>query len=197
MADNPFARVKKPAPARREPCDVVIFDLDDTLAHTQWRAHHLDKEKNGGKANWAVFFENCRHDPPIEAMMAHAKALVAAGAKLVFFTGRPEAQRKNTLEWLAEHGLEVLSLRMRPQRSFIPDHRLKKIWMEDLKKDGHHSVCAFDDRLDNRTVFSEFGVRSADPANAEESLALAVMAAGILSERRAAREKVSTKAPGP
>ena len=176
---------------------MAIFDLDDTLSHTQWRAHHLDKEKNGGKANWAVFFENCRHDPPMEAMMAHAKALVAAGAKLVFFTGRPEAQRENTMAWLSEQGLDVLSLRMRPQQSFIPDHRLKKRWMEDLKKDGHYSVCAFDDRLDNRTVFSEFGVRCADPANLSDCQELALLAVGILSERRAAREKVSTKPPGP
>jgi hypothetical protein len=161
---NAFKRSKPSTMAPSREGEVwVIFDLDDTLTHCEWRAHHLDKEKNGGRANWNAFFNACGEDPPIEAMLSHALSLQAAGARLAFWTGRPENQQGKTQAWLSRHGLVDFELRMRPGGNFTKDHEMKRKWMEESMAAGRSFACAFDDREANRTAFEAFGVASADP----------------------------------
>ena len=193
MADNPFKRGKGGAKIKAGDAALwAVFDLDDTLTHAQWRAHHLDKEKNGGRANWSAFFEACGEDPPAQHMLDCALEMQAAGIKLAFWTGRLEKQRQTTLGWLDRHGIAPgFELLMRGNGIFRKDHEIKKVWLEEALAAGRQIVCGFDDREQNRAVFEAQGVRCADPLRADQIAQLTKLA---LERARASRE--SRPAPG-
>ncbi|MET9832624.1 hypothetical protein ABZ078_25710 [Streptomyces sp. NPDC006385] len=79
---------------------LAVFDLDNTLADTAHRQHFLERTPR----DWDGFFAAAPQDPPIEEGIA----LVRESAKeceVRYLTGRPERCRRDTLDWLAAHGL--------------------------------------------------------------------------------------------
>ncbi|EST35714.1 LNS2 domain-containing protein [Streptomyces roseochromogenus] len=79
---------------------LAVFDLDNTLADTGHRQHFLEARPR----NWAGFFAAAPADPPL----AEGVALAVESAReyeVVYLTGRPERCRRDTLDWLAAHGL--------------------------------------------------------------------------------------------
>jgi hypothetical protein len=64
---------------------------------------------------------------------------------MVILSGRGEAVRRETEQWLKTHGVEFDLLLMRPQGDNQPDDKLKKSWLDTvLKRDD--VFCVFDDR---------------------------------------------------
>jgi hypothetical protein len=124
----------------------VIFDLDGTLALIDERRALATKPD--GKINWVVFFapENIQLDKPNWPVIESFKALQDAGFIVGVFSGRDDISRVETKEWLIDHGIQPDFLRMRKNGSFTPDDKLKKLWLDDLIKDGHDVMCVFDDR---------------------------------------------------
>ena len=125
---------------------VVIFDLDGTLAI-------IDKRKAkaalpNGKMNWDVFFapENIQLDEPNWPVIESFKAMKAAGFIVGVFSGRDDISRQETMDWLDQHGIETDFLRMRRNGSFVPDDKLKKLWLDDILANGNEVMCTFDDR---------------------------------------------------
>ncbi|MBT2423311.1 hypothetical protein J7F01_31815 [Streptomyces sp. ISL-22] len=79
---------------------LAVFDLDNTLADTAHRQHFLERKPR----DWDGFFAAAPQDPPL----AEGIALVLESAKeceVRYLTGRPERCRRDTLAWLAAHGL--------------------------------------------------------------------------------------------
>ena len=125
---------------------VVIFDLDGTLALIDKR--RAKAALPNGKMNWKEFFapENIQLDEPNWPVIESFKAMQNAGFTVGIFSGRDDISRKETIDWLTQHGIDPNFLKMRRNGSFVPDDKLKKLWLDDVLKLGHEVMCVFDDR---------------------------------------------------
>lgn len=94
---------------------LVIFDLDGTLCDTSHREHYL----KAGKVNWDAFNAACVDDAPRKDIISLLN-LLSDDIRVEIWTGRNEKWREQTVRWLAEHGVECDSLRMRPDNDFRP-----------------------------------------------------------------------------
>jgi hypothetical protein len=124
--------------------DIVIFDLDGTLALIDER--RALAAKPDGKINWKTFFapENIALDKPNNPVMMAFYAFEELGYEMVIFSGRDEISRTETEAWLDGYDIHFDMMKMRPQGSFTPDDVLKKQWLDELGAD--RVFCVFDDR---------------------------------------------------
>jgi FMN phosphatase YigB (HAD superfamily) len=125
--------------------ETVIFDLDGTLANIDKRRALATKPD--GKIDWDVFFapENIKLDEPNHPVIKVLKALTEQYC-IVIFSGRDDISANETIEWLASFGIYPDMIKMRRHGSYVPDDKLKKLWLDDLRKKEHNIICAFDDR---------------------------------------------------
>jgi len=125
---------------------IVIFDLDGTLAIIDKR--RAKATKPDGKMNWQTFFapENIQLDEPNWPVIESFKAMQAAGFIVGIFSGRDDISRQETMDWLTQHGIDPQFLRMRRNGSFVPDDKLKKLWLDEILANGNEVMCVFDDR---------------------------------------------------
>ena len=124
--------------------DIVIFDLDGTLALIE--ARRALAAKPDGKINWKKFFdpENIKLDLPNAPVITAFKAFAEQGFKMVILSGRDSISRAETRQWLKDNDIHPDILWMRPQGSFTPDDVLKRTWLDELGADN--VFCVFDDR---------------------------------------------------
>jgi phosphoglycolate phosphatase-like HAD superfamily hydrolase len=97
---------------------LAVFDIDGVVADVRHRLHHLD-----WPVSWRGFFAEAGDDP----LLGEGARLVAdlgASHDIVWLTGRPEWLRDVTTDWLAEHGLPVTELYLRP----VHDHRPARLY---------------------------------------------------------------------
>ena len=89
----------------------VVFDIDGTLSNPGHRLHFIQPEA-GEKKNWEGFFAACGDDTPIpqtvklcqELILAdHSHFMSSSPITVEFWTGRREAERDTTVEWLNKH----------------------------------------------------------------------------------------------
>lgn len=131
---------------------VVIFDIDGTLADAEHRRHHLDKSPK----DWDSFFAECPNDQPIRPVLDLLHMLFPV-KQVVFFTGRSDMHRAETVAWLSQHtGIcssvveDRLWMRVEGDRRhdhvvkghmldcLLSEFRLEDIWGVF---DDRHSVC--------------------------------------------------------
>lgn len=94
---------------------MTVFDIDGVLADVRHRLHHIKQRPK----DWDAFFSAAPADPVLE--QGRQLALDAAQqSTIVYVTGRPERCRKDTVEWLARHGLPEGALYMRADRDRRP-----------------------------------------------------------------------------
>jgi phosphoglycolate phosphatase-like HAD superfamily hydrolase len=110
--------------------EIVIFDIDGTLADISAREHHVKKRPK----NWKGFFEGMSGDVPIVPILNLCNTLYEAGFEIILFTGRPEDYRKDTEEWLDKHKVKYHSLFMRGSRDMRDDTIVKKEMLEHINK---------------------------------------------------------------
>jgi len=124
----------------------VIFDLDGTLAIIDKR--RAKATLPNGKMDWKEFFapENIQLDEPNWPVIESFKAMQAAGFIVGIFSGRDDISRQETMDWLTQHGIDPQFLRMRRNGSFVPDDKLKKLWLDEILANGNEVMCVFDDR---------------------------------------------------
>ena len=143
--------------------DVVIFDLDGTLADIE--ARRLLSTKENGKIDWDTFFDpdNISLDLPNESVIEMARVLDAQGFTIVIFSGRSKATKDATAAWLDKHNVPFNIMKMRPTGhpwAFMSDDKLKKSWLDDIfpgdKKD--RILCVFDDRTKVVNMWRESGL---------------------------------------
>ncbi|GAA2769585.1 hypothetical protein GCM10019017_07020 [Streptomyces showdoensis] len=107
---------------------MAVFDLDNTLSSTAHRQHFLE----GGPRDWNGFFAAAPQDPPLDEGLALCRE-AAEECDIVYLTGRPERCRRDTLAWLAAHGLPEGPVHMRRDRDFRPARQTK---LEVLRRIG-------------------------------------------------------------
>jgi FMN phosphatase YigB (HAD superfamily) len=121
---------------------VAVFDLDNTLADTAHRQRFLEMKPR----DWDAFFAAAPEDPPL----AEGIALLhksAEGCEVVYLTGRPARCRRDTLDWLAAHGLPRGRLYMRSNGDRRPARVTKLEILRDLARGREVRVLVDDDEL--------------------------------------------------
>lgn len=136
----------------------VIFDLDGTLALIDKR--RAKASLPNGKMNWKEFFapENIQLDEPNWPVIDTFNAMQEAGFIVGIFSGRDDISEVETRSWLLDHDIHPDFLKMRSHGSFVPDDKLKKIWLNDLLEDSHNILCVFDDRDKVVKMWRENGI---------------------------------------
>ncbi|GAA2259591.1 hypothetical protein GCM10010145_32930 [Streptomyces ruber] len=121
---------------------LAVFDLDNTLADTAHRQHHLERRPR----NWDAFFAAAPHDPPLAEGVALAHE-AARECEVLYLTGRPERCRRDTLDWLTAHGLPEGRVLMRRNDDRRPARRTKLEILQRLARTRAVRVLVDDDEL--------------------------------------------------
>ena len=123
--------------------NLVLFDLDGTLANCEHRLHHITKEPK----DWRSFFADCGGDKiiPHVAAMFH---LIQRNPnyEVWIVSGRSDECKVQTEKWLLDHHLRPDKMIMRKEGDFTDDDLLKASWVlnGDIPKD--RVLLVFDDR---------------------------------------------------
>jgi hypothetical protein len=124
--------------------EAFVFDIDGTLAKMFGR----------GPFDWSRVGE----DSPIWNVIKVAQALVKAGYKIIFMSGRDEVCFNESWEWLLKHELFGEALFMRPANSYIPDDIVKHELFYKHVAPNYNVVGVFDDRLKVCRMWEEIGL---------------------------------------
>ncbi|GGW97295.1 LNS2 domain-containing protein [Streptomyces chartreusis] len=147
---------------------LAVFDLDNTLADTAHRQRFLERRPR----DWDAFFAAAPQDPPIEEGVAMARAS-GEECEVVYLTGRPERCRRDTLDWLAAHGLPEGRVYMRRNDDRRPARRTKLEILNRLARTREIRVLVDDDELvcedAERAGFTVVRARWTAPSAALES----------------------------
>ncbi|MEV7386017.1 MULTISPECIES: HAD family acid phosphatase [unclassified Streptomyces] len=150
---------------------VAVFDIDNTLADTAHRQRFLESKPR----DWDAFFAAAPQDPPIAEGIALAVA-TAQECEIVYLTGRPERCRRDTLDWLAAHGLPEGRVHMRRNADRRPARHTKLEILRRLAErrevrvlvDDDELVCDDAERAGFRVVRARWADRSAALEQAQE-----------------------------
>ena len=123
--------------------EVVIFDIDGTLANNDHRQHHL----NGEKKDWDAFFSEQADDDLYDMTNEMLLMFNNEGYEIVLLTGREEKYRGVTERWLQENFVYWDELIMRPTGSRMKDDEWKLKHIKAIEKGGRPVVAIFEDRL--------------------------------------------------
>ncbi|MGW0822921.1 phosphatase domain-containing protein [Streptomyces sp. NPDC002845] len=155
----------KPRAAPHEGKPLAVFDLDNTLADTAHRQRYLERAPR----DWTAFFAAAPHDPPLAEGIALALES-AEECEVVYLTGRPERYRRDTLDWLAVHGLPGGRVHMRRDDDRRPARRTKLEILRRLARTREIRVLVDDDELvcedAERAGFTVVRARWATPSGA-------------------------------
>ncbi|MGW2486192.1 phosphatase domain-containing protein [Streptomyces sp. NPDC001606] len=121
---------------------IAVFDLDNTLADTAHRQRFLTTRPK----DWDGFFAAAPQDPPLERGVALAVE-TALTCEIVYLTGRPERCRRDTLDWLAQHGLPEGRVHMRSNSDRRPARFTKLETLRRLARDREVRMLVDDDEL--------------------------------------------------
>lgn len=122
--------------------DIVLFDLDGTLANGDHRVHHVLKHPK----YWRTYFHHCDADKIIPHARVIFCAMIAAGFQVWIVSGRSDEVRDKTLQWLDENECLPHNLIMRKEGDCTGDDVLKVSWLKDGTIPKERVLCVFDDR---------------------------------------------------
>jgi phosphoglycolate phosphatase-like HAD superfamily hydrolase len=89
--------------------EIVIFDIDGTLADVSERLHHVKKKPK----NWNAFFQGMAQDNAIHSMVR-------------LCSGRNEEHRPQTVQWLTQQGVKYHELILRRDGDMRSDTVVKR-----------------------------------------------------------------------
>jgi phosphoglycolate phosphatase-like HAD superfamily hydrolase len=110
--------------------EIVIFDIDGTLADVSERIHHVRKKPK----NWNAFFEGMAQDKAIHSMVRLCNILYASGIQIILCSGRNEKHRTETVAWLAQQGVNYHELLLRKEHDRRSDTVVKREILATLDK---------------------------------------------------------------
>jgi phosphoglycolate phosphatase-like HAD superfamily hydrolase len=108
--------------------EVVVFDIDGTLADVSERVHHVRRKPK----DWRAFFAGMAQDKAIRSMVRLCNLLHDAGVRIVLCSGRPERYRRQTVAWLEHEGVRYDELRLRHDGDRRSDTIAKRELLADL-----------------------------------------------------------------
>lgn len=116
---------------------MIICDLDGCISDDRWR--RMLMPVNGG--SWDSY-----HEMACKDYFVNEKIII--GQQAIIFTARPSQYRTPTLRWLAENGIDIAELYMRPKGNMMPSLLLKKKFLDDMTFETPLTdiSAAYDDR---------------------------------------------------
>lgn len=123
---------------------IYIFDIDGTLSDLSHRLHLI----SDGQKDWDAFFDACSGDRPINRVIATCQMLHKAEATIVLLSGRSDAVRQKTVDWLNEHRVPFHALYMRKAGDHRQDDVVKAELFERMAQewDLKNLLGVFEDR---------------------------------------------------
>lgn len=131
-----------------DPTAYAVVDLDGVVADVRHRLPFLDRRPK----DWEGFFAAAADDPVLPEGRAVVTELLGRGHEVVWLTGRPERCRRDTVRWLARHGLPEGPLFMRGNRDRRPARMTKLEAVRQLERERPVAVVVDDDELVVRTL---------------------------------------------
>jgi predicted secreted acid phosphatase len=110
--------------------EIVIFDIDGTLADVSERLHHIRKKPK----DWDAFFKGIPQDKAIRSMVRLCNILYESGIKILLCTGRREQDRAETVKWLEQQGVNYHQLILRPDGDRRSDVLVKREMLAGLDR---------------------------------------------------------------
>jgi hypothetical protein len=143
-----------------------VVDIDGTIANLSHRLHFIEKKP----ADWDGFFAACMDDEPIHEVIDAVNLLYADGDNFVLMvTGRSDAIRNQTVEWMNLHGVPCDALYMRKAGDRRPDNIVKGELLDQLLADfditESHISAALEDRDQVVKMYRDRGIRVFQVAN--------------------------------
>jgi hypothetical protein len=162
----------------------IIFDIDGTLADATHRLHFIkdmafwtSKEGRVPTPDWDTFLsdEMVSKDAPIPQTWQMLTLLLMGGNNRIYFiTGRPEAQRQTTYDWLTDTSCPVRSqaallmkdhpygripqMEMRTTGDRRPSHIVKEERLQQIRFRGANPTMVFEDRADDTAMWRRNGL---------------------------------------
>lgn len=112
--------------------DVVVFDIDGTLAHKGERSAY----------DWKLVGKDKVDEPTAKVM----DMIKSSGSKVIICTGRDGVALYETKRWLEMNNLNYDEIFIREEGNMRPDWLVKEEMWREIVKD-YHIVGMFDDRL--------------------------------------------------
>ena len=134
--------------------DIVIFDLDGTLANVDHRKHLLD----GTYVGFHRFHCACVDDTLISNVADVAKSLNRDGHAFWVVTSRPIEMLAITRYWFHAYCLVPDNILMRPVDDTRAGAELKRAWLQDGTIPRTNVLCVFDDKARDIAMWREEGL---------------------------------------
>ena len=133
--------------------NIVLFDIDNTLANMDHRLHYLDR----GHVDWVEFENEAIYDQPIVETIKMAQACNALGLQVWCWSGRSERIRKVTEVWLKTNAVPYQQLLLTPVDNKTPMPLVKLRWLDNAPVPRDRVICAYDDDPNVVNVLRERG----------------------------------------
>ena len=134
--------------------DLVIFDLDGTLANVSHRVPLID----GTFAGWHRYNCACIDDTLYSSVADVAKALNRQGYEFWVVSGRAVEMMAATRYWFHEYFVVPDRIILRPIGDERPSDVLKRDWLNDGTIPVERVLCVFDDDTDAAWVYRAKGL---------------------------------------
>lgn len=120
----------------------IIFDVDGTLMDIEHRRHFVVQRPK----DFDSFRAATKDDTPKNDIFAIAKALKAAGHRIIISSGRNKSQMDITVEQINRNGLTFDAIFMRSDQDWRQDFIVKEGMLKKMQDAGFDPTMAFDDR---------------------------------------------------
>lgn len=149
---------KKPTNFDRGKCmspNAIIVDLDGTLSNDELRSHFV----TNGNRDFKAYHAHAVNDSRFEFCYEIVKRFIT-DTMVIFITGRPEAHREMTVDWLKQQcGIVAgYQLIMRPDDLFIKNYLFKQNVFNDHIKNKYNVLFAIDDLKDVCDMWQQNGI---------------------------------------
>ena len=132
--------------------EIILCDIDGTLADGQHREHYL----RGEKKDWPSYYALLADDSPIDLVRRWVQAEYPERT-ILLISGRPDTYQQETIAWLGRHDIPFDYILMRSGGDKRPDTQVKADLLKLLPKE--RIVCVIDDRPSVIKMWRSHGLR--------------------------------------
>jgi beta-phosphoglucomutase-like phosphatase (HAD superfamily) len=151
---------------------LAIFDIDGVLADVRHRIHFVETKPK----DWRRFFAATAQDTPLSDGFTLLRAH-AGEHEICYLSGRPEATRDVTEQWLASNGAAAGDVILRPTADYRPavDYKLEALHRLASQReiaavvDDDPRVCRAAVEAGFHVVFADWMTRSQALFEAQET----------------------------
>lgn len=126
--------------------DIVMFDIDGTLAHMNGKRGPFDWKRTDV-------------DDPDRTVMNTFKDHMTLGHRIFVLSGRSDEGREPTEQWLDFYGLKYEKLLMRKKDDFRPDNQVKEEIYNHYIKGKYNVKVIYDDRQQVVDMWRSLGLK--------------------------------------